>query len=214
MRRPGVGVALGVEVLAAGERAVGDDRPEPGVVGLVGEVGLLLVVNPQLLAQGAQPAAHAAEPTLDEPLRHEGQCTPTWHAEQVSDSPGADRYGVTDGYFDVGGDWHATPDDTRRALHDAIGEPQNGPPMWFVRHGTGGSLWSPCQLVLEGGHDLGTVDALPPDLPIGYHDLHPSRRWPHYATRGLARHVSGTRARLGRGGSAVRSPVRAQPGHR
>jgi 4-alpha-glucanotransferase len=35
------------------------------------------------------------------------------------------------------------------------------------------SLDSPCHLVLEGGDDAGIVDDLPPDLPIGYHQLVP-----------------------------------------
>lgn len=91
----------------------------------------------------------------------------------MSDSPGVDRFGVTDGYHDVAGVWHATPDDTRRALHDAIGEPQPGPPMWFVRQGAGGSLWSPCRIRLEDGSELGPVESLPTDLPLGYHELLP-----------------------------------------
>ena len=50
----GVGVLLGLAVLLLGERRLGDEGPEPGVVGLVGEVRELLVGHPQLLAELAR----------------------------------------------------------------------------------------------------------------------------------------------------------------
>lgn len=91
----------------------------------------------------------------------------------MSESIGVDPYGVTDGYHDVAGVWHATPDAVRAAIHAAIGEPQPAPPMWFVRLGSTHSLWSSCRLLGEEGTDFGVVDRLPPDLPLGYHDLLP-----------------------------------------
>ena len=45
--------------------------------------------------------------------------------------------------------------------------------MWFVRHGTGPTINRPAELVLEDGTRLKAVERLPPDLPLGYHDLHP-----------------------------------------
>ncbi len=89
-----------------------------------------------------------------------------------------DAWGITAGYFDVDGTWHPTSDETRARLRDAMGTPIDGPPMWFVPAGRSEPLWNPCRLVLEDGTDLGEVHALPPDLPPGYHDLHPLDSWP------------------------------------
>ncbi len=89
------------------------------------------------------------------------------------DPSGSDRFGIADGYHDVDGAWHAPSDDVRRALREAIGEPQPGPPLWFVEHGSHPRLWSPCHLTLDDGRDLGVVDRLPDDTPLGYHDLRP-----------------------------------------
>lgn len=85
-----------------------------------------------------------------------------------------DDWGITEGYHDVHGEWHATPDDTRDRLREAMGTPEPGRPMWFVEHGTSHHLWGPCRLVLEDGTDLDTIDDLGPDLPLGYHELHPN----------------------------------------
>lgn len=93
----------------------------------------------------------------------------------------ADAWGIDDGYWDVAGVWHDTPDGTRRALRVAMGgladaddPPPRGHPVWFVRHGTGPAIERPAELVLEDGTTVTAHDALPPDLPLGYHDLHPS----------------------------------------
>lgn len=93
----------------------------------------------------------------------------------------ADGWGIDDGYEDVHGAWHSTPEETRRALRLAMGglaevndPPQAGRPVWFVRQGTAPSLQRPAELVLEDATALAVGDALPPDLPLGYHDLHPS----------------------------------------
>ena len=84
-----------------------------------------------------------------------------------------DEWSISDGYFDVAGTWHETPAATRAALRAAMGDPQPGPPVWFVPAGTTPPLWNPCRIVLEDGHELDPVAALPADLPIGYHDLVP-----------------------------------------
>lgn len=89
-----------------------------------------------------------------------------------------DAWGIVDGYWDTRGEWHATPDPTWRALLDAMGAtgdaPPPPPPMWFVRAGDGGQLWNRCSVVLEDGTTLADLDALPPDLPLGYHTLQPA----------------------------------------
>ena len=69
-----IGVALRLVELDLGHRRLGDQRPDAVVVGLVGELGELLVDDAQLLAQGPQAGADPAEPTFDEPVRHAGEC--------------------------------------------------------------------------------------------------------------------------------------------
>jgi 4-alpha-glucanotransferase len=89
-----------------------------------------------------------------------------------------DPWGIDDGYFDVSGTWHSTSPETRAALHAAMGaeddEPQ-GPtrPLWVVQAGASEPLLGPCELRLESGESLRAEGVLPPDLPIGYHELHP-----------------------------------------
>lgn len=85
----------------------------------------------------------------------------------------ADDWGITDGYHDVHGAWHPIAEQTRTAMQRSMGTPRAGRPMWFVEHGTGHELWGPCDLQLDDGADRGVVHHLPPDLPVGYHDLAP-----------------------------------------
>lgn len=84
-----------------------------------------------------------------------------------------DASGIADGYHDVDGAWHPTPPATREVLRAAIGEVQPGPPLWFVAAGATPALADRCAVVLEGGEQLGEFAALPEDLPVGYHELHP-----------------------------------------
>ena len=90
---------------------------------------------------------------------------------------GNDQWGIVDGYWDTKGQWHETEPATAAALRAAMGAVGDGPsappPMWFVRAGAGGSLWNPCDVSLEDGTLLAHLDALPPDLPLGYHELRP-----------------------------------------
>ncbi len=92
-----------------------------------------------------------------------------------------DEWGVDDGYWDISGRWHDTPPDTRRALRVAMGghgdvedPPPRSRPVWFVRHGTTPPIERPADLLLEDGSRIDAARALPADLPLGYHDLHPS----------------------------------------
>ena len=94
-----------------------------------------------------------------------------------------DPWGIDDGYFDVGGQWHPTSPDTRAALRTAMGAGRDGGgdegppaperPLWVVQEGVAEPLWGPCELALEDGSAHRAEGALPPDLPIGYHELHP-----------------------------------------
>ena len=89
-----------------------------------------------------------------------------------------DPWGIDDGYFDVRGDWHPTSPETRTALRLAMtGDPGRPPepprPLWVVRTGAAEPLLGPCELRLEDGTAIRAEGALPPDLPVGYHDLHP-----------------------------------------
>jgi 4-alpha-glucanotransferase len=69
------------------------------------------------------------------------------------------------------------PPDTVRALLEAMGAegdaPPVPPPMRFARLGHAEELAEPVDLMLEDGTELTGIGALPPDLPLGYHELHP-----------------------------------------
>lgn len=86
-------------------------------------------------------------------------------------------WGVETGYWDAAGQWKDAPQGTLDAIGRSMGigdgPPPPGPPLWFVRAGHGEWLQNPADLVLEDGTTRRGVDALPPDLPPGYHDLHP-----------------------------------------
>ncbi|CAN5421920.1 4-alpha-glucanotransferase [soil metagenome] len=82
-----------------------------------------------------------------------------------------DEWGIADGYRGVDGRWRYTSVATRTALRAAIGDPVAGPPMLFVAAGTAQVLPRWQHLVLEDGSDLGGIDRLSPDVPIGYHEL-------------------------------------------
>ena len=54
-----------------------------------------------------------------------------------------------------------------------MGDPATGRPTWVVRPGVPEVLLGRCHLELEDGTEVGDVDRLPPDLPLGIHDLAP-----------------------------------------
>lgn len=85
-----------------------------------------------------------------------------------------DEWGISDGYFDVAGSWHHTSEQTRAQIRAAMGDPYPGPPLWFVAAGEAHQLLSTCCLILEDGTDRGSLNELPGDLPLGYHDLVPN----------------------------------------
>ncbi|MGE0881444.1 MAG: 4-alpha-glucanotransferase [Acidimicrobiia bacterium] len=90
-----------------------------------------------------------------------------------------DSWSIADGYWDTAGVWQPTLEPTRVALRRAMGadEHPGGPPLfvtpWCVRQGSTPNLNSPADLFLEDGTELRAMSVLPPDLPIGYHDLVP-----------------------------------------
>jgi len=91
----------------------------------------------------------------------------------------SDGWGIDHGYHATDGTWHETTDATRAALRRAMGGDATHehapatPPVWTVPQGWGEALSSPCQVLLEEGGDLGVVEGLPADLPIGRHRLVP-----------------------------------------
>lgn len=87
-------------------------------------------------------------------------------------------WGIDTGYWDARGQWQDVPGDTAEAIARAMGaEGQERPPatapLWFVRAGHVEFLHGPADLVLEDGTQVRNVEALPPDLPPGYHELVP-----------------------------------------
>jgi len=87
-----------------------------------------------------------------------------------------DGWGISDGYWDVAGAWHAIDEGVRAALLEAMGAEGEAAPStgyWSVRHGDGPHLQSPCDVLLEDGTELAALTQLPGDLPVGYHELVP-----------------------------------------
>jgi 4-alpha-glucanotransferase len=91
----------------------------------------------------------------------------------------ADLWGIEGGYEDALGQWQETPEATRSALLAAMGGDASlaGPPsparVRVVRPRSATPLERPAELTLEDGTVLRVETALPPDLPLGYHELHP-----------------------------------------
>jgi 4-alpha-glucanotransferase len=112
-----------------------------------------------------------------------------------------DAWGIDEGYWDAGGTWHPTSAATAAGLRSAMGattpepstnghglghghpegDPSEGapavppPPMTrevrVVRHGSADHIEGARDLVLEDGTELTVDGLLPPDLPVGYHDI-------------------------------------------
>lgn len=68
----GVGVALGARVFVPGQRGLGDERPDAGIVGRVREDENLLVEHGQLLTAADEPVVDIAERSFDEGPAHRG----------------------------------------------------------------------------------------------------------------------------------------------
>ena len=60
-----LGVAARLAVLALGQRGLRHQGPDAGVLGLAGQRGELLLGDPQVLPEPAQPTAHVAQTVLD-----------------------------------------------------------------------------------------------------------------------------------------------------
>jgi 4-alpha-glucanotransferase len=91
----------------------------------------------------------------------------------------ADRWGISNGYHDQGGVWHATSEETHRLLREAMRlDPTDfenrSEPVLFVREGESKPVAAPARLGLEDGRSMEIGGRLPPDLPLGYHELHRS----------------------------------------
>jgi len=91
-----------------------------------------------------------------------------------------DAWGVDAGYHDIGGQWHETSPETRRAIHasmgveDAAAGPGQQDPVRVVYPGAPVVWPRPGELRLEDGGTLRVQDHLPADLPLGYHEFHPN----------------------------------------
>ncbi len=89
----------------------------------------------------------------------------------------ADRWGIADEYWDVAEQRHVTSPTTRAELQRAMGVGPEAPaPPDAVRLAWVGQtrpLAEPAVIRLEDGTDLGVCEAIPGDLPVGYHELQP-----------------------------------------
>ncbi len=94
--------------------------------------------------------------------------------------PDLDAWGIDTGYWDASGHWRQPDAESLQAVASAMGAgadqlrpPAVESPLWCVGPGRHHRLDGQCRLVLEDGSDLGLVDALPSELPLGYHQLFP-----------------------------------------
>jgi 4-alpha-glucanotransferase len=89
-----------------------------------------------------------------------------------------DVWGISDGYEDAFGAWQATSADTRAAILTAMGVGESSPlpgedVVRVIRAGAAPPLPARGELALEDGATLRVGGSLPPDLPLGYHELRP-----------------------------------------
>ena len=94
---------------------------------------------------------------------------------EVRDDRG-DDWGLTAGYRDIDGRWHPTSPEARAVLLAAMGvgpdTPPPGPPVVrVVLAGERRRLPGRAEIRLEDGAVLHAEGTLPPDLPLGYHEL-------------------------------------------
>ena len=89
----------------------------------------------------------------------------------------SDAWGIDTYYQDAFGEWHATPEETRRAVMRAMEadpgqtEPPGEAPVLFIRPAHPACVIEPGQLTLESGEELRIDRAIPSNLPVGYHTL-------------------------------------------
>jgi 4-alpha-glucanotransferase len=96
----------------------------------------------------------------------------------VSDNarrPHTDPWSIDDGYFDAMGEWRATSPSTHQVLVAAMrADPEVPPPpspVTVLRIGRTAESPARGDLALEDGRVISLDGALPPDLPLGYHEL-------------------------------------------
>ena len=93
-----------------------------------------------------------------------------------------DAWGIDEFYYDILGRWHGVTPEARAALIRAMGaDPAaGGPPdstrLRVLTPGETFPLYEPSEITLEDGTILRAGMTLPPDLPIGYHELRPLGR--------------------------------------
>src|SRR5262249_20068630 len=90
----------------------------------------------------------------------------------------ADAWGIEDGYVDTRGAWRPTESEARARLRAAMGAvddapPAAGGPLVHRRGRPLPAIPGPTELRLEDGTLLRADGGLPPDLPLGYHELRP-----------------------------------------
>jgi 4-alpha-glucanotransferase len=85
-----------------------------------------------------------------------------------------DAWGIYSAYEDAQHVRRVTPPETQSAIRSAMGdplEPSHGCDVQVVRHGSSPALPVPAELRLEDGTRLKLSGRLPPDVPLGYHEL-------------------------------------------
>ncbi len=193
----GIGVALGFTVVLAGERRLRHQGPEPGLVGVVDQVGELLVDHRQLATHLLHAFRDVPEAAFDQGPTHGWSLGPR---PGVTDPPPVDHHGA----MDLEGREPASTDltgvETRHvdgfghpctptagvvaALHAAMGlAPGAAPPhpgalvvtpddpRPLVPAGSTLVLEDATELQLPGGPGAEVEVPLPSDLPVGYHRL-------------------------------------------
>lgn len=82
-----------------------------------------------------------------------------------------DAWGIDDGWLDADGAWRAASTDTIDQIRESMGDPDQAASLLVNRPGRSVPLAEPSHLVLEDGTDVGEITDLPPDLPLGIHEL-------------------------------------------
>ena len=77
---------------------------------------------------------------------------------------------IDEGWFDWRGEWHPTPEATLAAIRASMRMEVEGPGVVVVTAGEGAPV-PPGELRTEDGGSVTVHDVLPPDLPLGYHEL-------------------------------------------
>ncbi len=87
----------------------------------------------------------------------------------------AGALGIQNGYHDVFGNWRSCSEETGKRLLQSMNEPgeESYPEsdVQVIRQGAFPILEERCELILEDGTVVDTEKNLPPDLPLGYHEL-------------------------------------------